>query len=81
VRSSLSPQAEFVETIEAGCVAAIEVLARGLKAPPDFYAARSISSERIEYELVEHPLTPERRTDLRPRVSALHEGIPPITPA
>jgi hypothetical protein len=69
-----SPQSEFVETIEAAGVAAIEVLARGLKAPPGSYAPRSLSFERIEYELVEDPLTPERRTDLRPRVSAPARG-------
>ncbi len=74
VRSSLSPQTEFVETIEAGGVAAIDILARGLKAPPGSHAARSLSYERIECELVEHQLTPERRTVLRPRVSAPARG-------
>ena len=47
-------RAEFVEAIEAGGVAAMEVLARDLKAL-GLYAARSLSFEGIEYELVEHP--------------------------
>src|SRR6266478_8288639 len=52
-------RAEFVEAIEASGVAAIEVLARDLKAL-GLYAARSLSYEGIEYELVEHQLTPEQ---------------------
>jgi predicted RNA methylase len=52
-------RAEFVEAIEAGGVAAMEVLARDLKAL-GLYAARSLSYEGIEYELIEHPLTPEQ---------------------
>ena len=43
----------------AGGVAAMEVLARDLKAL-GLYAARSLSFEGIEYELVEHQLTPEQ---------------------
>jgi predicted RNA methylase len=50
---------EFVEAIEAGGVAAMEVLARDLRAL-GLYAARSLSYEGIEYELVEHTLTPEQ---------------------
>ncbi|MBL6851811.1 MAG: strawberry notch family protein [Alphaproteobacteria bacterium] len=52
-------RAEFVEAIEAGGVAAMEVLARDLKAL-GLYAARSLSYEGFEYELVEHQLTPEQ---------------------
>jgi protein strawberry notch len=52
-------QAEFVEAIEEGGVAAMEVLARDLKAL-GLYAARSLSYEGVEYELVEHQLTPEQ---------------------
>jgi predicted RNA methylase len=52
-------RAEFVEAIEAGGVAAMEVLARDLKAL-GLYAARSLSFEGIEYELVEHQLTDEQ---------------------
>jgi hypothetical protein len=50
---------EFVEAIEAGGVAAMEVLARDLKTP-GLYAARSLSYEGIEYELIEHQLTDEQ---------------------
>jgi predicted RNA methylase len=49
-------RAEFVEAIEAGGGAAMEVLARDLKAL-GLYAARSLSFEGIEYELLEHKLT------------------------
>ena len=52
-------RAEFVEAIEAGGVAAMEVLARDLKAL-GLYAARSLSYEGVEYETVEHRLTPEQ---------------------
>ncbi|WP_332116679.1 bifunctional class I SAM-dependent methyltransferase/DEAD/DEAH box helicase [Azorhizobium caulinodans] len=52
-------RAEFVEAIEDGGVAAMEVLARDLKAL-GLYAARSLSYQGVEYELVEHQLTPEQ---------------------
>jgi hypothetical protein len=52
-------RAEFVEAIEAGGVAAMEVLARDLRAL-GLYTARSLSYDGVEYELVEHPLTPEQ---------------------
>nr|WP_246756377.1 strawberry notch family protein [Bradyrhizobium neotropicale] len=52
-------RAEFVEAIEEGGVAAMEVLARDLKAL-GLYAARSLSYEGVEYELIEHQLTPEQ---------------------
>jgi P-loop containing NTP hydrolase pore-1 len=52
-------RAEFVEAIEEGGVAAMEVLARDLKAL-GLYAARSPSYEGVEYELIEHELTPEQ---------------------
>src|SRR6185312_8547309 len=52
-------RSEFVEAIEAGGVAAMEVLARDLKAL-GLYAARSLSYEGIEYELIEHRLTDEQ---------------------
>ena len=46
-------RAEFVEAIEAGGVAAMEVLARDLRAL-GLYTARSLSYDGVEYELVEH---------------------------
>ena len=52
-------RAEFVEAMESGGVAAMEVLARDLKAL-GLYAARSLSYEGVAYEMVEHPLTPEQ---------------------
>ena len=50
---------EFVAAIETGGVAAMEVLARDLRAL-GLYTARSLSYEGVEYEIVEHPLTPEQ---------------------
>ena len=54
-----STRAEFVEAIEAGGVAAMEVLARDLRAL-GLYTSRSLSFSGVEYELVEHELTPEQ---------------------
>ncbi|RTL94232.1 methylase [Ancylobacter aquaticus] len=53
-------RAEFVEAIEDGGVAAMEVLARDLRAL-GLYTARSLSYDGVEYELVEHALTGEQR--------------------
>ncbi|HXE85817.1 MAG TPA: strawberry notch family protein, partial [Hyphomicrobiaceae bacterium] len=61
-------RAEFVEAIEAGGVAAMEVLARDLKSL-GLYAARSLSYAGVEYELIEHALTPEQR-----RIYDAHAG-------
>ena len=55
-----STRSEFVEAIEAGGVAAMEVLARDLRAL-GLYTARSLSFDGVEYELVEHELTLEQR--------------------
>ena len=52
-------RADFVASMEKGGVAAMEVLARDLKAL-GLYAARSLSFEGIEYEIVEHRLTAEQ---------------------
>ena len=54
-----STRPEFVQAIEAGGVAAMEVLARDLKAL-GLYAARSLSYEGVEYEMMEHALTDEQ---------------------
>ncbi|MCR8493021.1 bifunctional class I SAM-dependent methyltransferase/DEAD/DEAH box helicase [Brucella anthropi] len=54
-----STRTEFVEAIEAGGVAAMEVLARDLRAL-GLYTARSLSFDGVEYELVEHALSPEQ---------------------
>ncbi|WP_439486534.1 strawberry notch-like NTP hydrolase domain-containing protein [Blastomonas fulva] len=53
-------RSEFVAGIEQGGVAAMEVLARDLKAL-GLYAARSLSFDGVEYELLEHRLTDEQR--------------------
>jgi predicted RNA methylase len=53
-------RSEFVAAIEEGGVAAMEVLARDLKAL-GLYAARSLSFDGVEYELLEHRLTGEQR--------------------
>ena len=53
-------RAEFVEAIEDGGVAAMEVLARDLRSL-GLYTSRSLSYDGVEYELVEHPLTGEQR--------------------
>ncbi|WP_197420698.1 strawberry notch family protein, partial [Sphingomonas sp. CCH5-D11] len=52
-------RAEFVAAIETGGVAAMEVLARDLKAL-GLYTARSLSYDGVEYEIVEHPLTADQ---------------------
>jgi predicted RNA methylase len=52
-------RAEFVSAVEAGGVAAMEVLARDLKAL-GLYAARSLSYHGVAYEMVEHQLSDEQ---------------------
>ncbi|HZU88392.1 MAG TPA: strawberry notch C-terminal domain-containing protein, partial [Stellaceae bacterium] len=52
-------RAEFVAAMEQGGVAAMEVLARDLRSL-GLYAARSLSFEGVEYEIVEHKLTDEQ---------------------
>lgn len=53
-------RAEFVEAIEDGGVAAMEVLARDLRSL-GLYTSRSLSYDGVEYELVQHRLTDEQR--------------------
>ncbi len=48
---------EFVEAMEEGGVAAMEVIGRDLKAL-GLYAARSLSFHGVEYEMLVHELTP-----------------------
>jgi predicted RNA methylase len=50
-------RSEFIAAIEDGGVAAMEVLARDLKAL-GLYSARSLSFDGVEYEMLEHALTP-----------------------
>jgi hypothetical protein len=49
----------FVTAMVAGGVAAMEIVARDLKAL-GLYAARALSFEGVEYEILEHALTPEQ---------------------
>ena len=51
---------DFISAMEAGGVAAMEVLARDLKAL-GLYQARALSYDGVEVEILEHPLTPEQR--------------------
>jgi hypothetical protein len=53
-------RAEFVEAIEAGGVAAMEVLARDLRSL-GLYTARSLSYDGVEYEMLVHALNAEQR--------------------
>ncbi len=57
-------RAEFVEAIEDGGVAAMEVLARDLRSL-GLYTARSLSYDGVEYELIEHQLTRRAAAHLR----------------
>ena len=50
----------FVGAMEAGGVAAMEVVARDLKAL-GLYQARALSYDGVEVDILEHPLTPEQR--------------------
>lgn len=52
-------RSEFIAAIEDGGVAAMEVLARDLKAL-GLYASRSLSFDGVEYDIVEHQLTEDQ---------------------
>ena len=51
---------EFVSAMEAGGVAALEVVARDLKAL-GLYQARALSYDGVEVDILEHPLTDAQR--------------------
>ncbi len=53
-------RSDFVAAMEAGGVAAMEVVARDLKAL-GLYQARALSYDGVEVDILEHPLTPEQR--------------------
>ncbi|MYI70313.1 MAG: methylase, partial [Boseongicola sp. SB0673_bin_14] len=53
-------RAAFVSAMEAGGVAAMEVVARDLKAL-GLYQARALSYDGVEVDILEHPLAPEQR--------------------
>ena len=50
----------FIAAMEAGGVAAMEVVARDLKAL-GLYQARALSYDGVEVDILEHPLSPEQR--------------------
>ena len=52
-------RADFVTAMEAGGVAAMEVVARDLKSL-GLYQARALSYDGVEVDILEHPLTPEQ---------------------
>ena len=51
-------RAAFMEAVDAGGVAVMELIARELKAM-GLYIARSLSFDGVEYDALRHPLTPE----------------------
>jgi P-loop containing NTP hydrolase pore-1/C-terminal domain on Strawberry notch homologue len=51
---------DFVSKIKAGGLAAMELVARDMKAQGS-YIARNLSFEEVTYETMEHPLTPDQR--------------------
>ncbi len=51
---------DFVAAMEAGGVAAMEIVARDLKAL-GLYQARALSYHGVEVDILEHPLTPSQR--------------------
>ena len=53
-------RSDFISAMEAGGVAAMEVVARDLKAL-GLYQARALSYDGVEVEILEHPLSPEQR--------------------
>ena len=69
---------DFVSAMEAGGVAAMEVVARDLKAL-GLYQARALSYDGVQVEILEHPLTPEQRAHLRFIRRGL-QGHPPEHP-
>ena len=58
--TSFETRVEFVTAMEAGGVAAMEVVARDLKAL-GLYQARALSYDGVEVEILGHKLTPEQR--------------------
>lgn len=52
-------RADFIAAMEAGGIAAMEVISRDLKAL-GLYASRALSYEGVVYEIVEHDLTAEQ---------------------
>ena len=59
-RTAFDKREKFVQAMEAGGVAALEVVARDLKAL-GLYQARALSYTGVEIDILEHPITPAQR--------------------
>ena len=59
-RTPFDKREKFVQAMEAGGVAALEVVARDLKAL-GLYQARALSYTGVEIDILEHPITPAQR--------------------
>ena len=57
--TAFKTRAAFVRAMDAGGVAAMEVISRDLKAM-GLYAARSLGYDGVEVDILEHALTPEQ---------------------
>jgi predicted RNA methylase len=58
--SPFANREQFIADMEAGGIAAMEIISRDLKAL-GLYLARSLSYEGVEYEMLVHDLTPAQR--------------------
>jgi predicted RNA methylase len=58
-QTAFADRAEFVTAIRGGGIAAMELVARDLKAL-GLYTARALSFAGVEYEVLEHPLTQDQ---------------------
>ena len=58
--SPFATREQFIADMEAGGIAAMEIISRDLKAL-GLYLARSLSYEGVEYEMLVHDLTPPQR--------------------
>ena len=59
-RTPFEDRDKFVQAMDAGGVAALEVVARDLKAL-GLYQARALSYTGVEIDILEHPITPAQR--------------------
>ncbi|OAN56797.1 MULTISPECIES: strawberry notch-like NTP hydrolase domain-containing protein [Sphingobium] len=57
--TAFSDRRDFVESLRRGGIAAMELIARDLKAQ-GLYAARALSFAGVEYDILEHQLTPDQ---------------------
>lgn len=57
--TAFNNRSSFINAMEAGGVAAMEVISRDLKAM-GLYSARSLSYDGVEVDILEHELTPEQ---------------------